>query len=216
MSLVTYARGWRAGPRSGRTPKRRSLRRCVSGSISGLTCGRPGYERCLLHRSWYRLDDDTSQASSRASRHTTSERSLRPTRLAISANLVFAAGSRRAGDYRGRARAETSASSRAQLLLCMSMMKGSRARTSILTFRKRRHSFFRNHTGTPRPVERISNFGYTIGGPIHFRDPGHVQQPGCPVLSRGQRSGGGVPCLGTWQRAAVQDSGRSQVGPPAA
>src|SRR5215467_13679381 len=34
-----------------------------------------------------RLDDDASQASSRASRHTTSERSLRPTRLAISASI---------------------------------------------------------------------------------------------------------------------------------
>ena len=29
------------------------------------------------------------------------------------------------------------------------------------------NSFFRNRTGTPRPIERISNFGYTIGGPIY-------------------------------------------------
>jgi Carboxypeptidase regulatory-like domain/TonB-dependent Receptor Plug Domain len=28
------------------------------------------------------------------------------------------------------------------------------------------NSFFNNRTGTPRPIERISNFGYTIGGPI--------------------------------------------------
>src|SRR5262252_4867431 len=31
------------------------------------------------------------------------------------------------------------------------------------------NSFFRNRTGTPRPVDRISNFGYTIGGPIHAK-----------------------------------------------
>lgn len=31
------------------------------------------------------------------------------------------------------------------------------------------NSFFRNRTGTPRPIERISNFGYTIGGPIHAK-----------------------------------------------
>lgn len=28
------------------------------------------------------------------------------------------------------------------------------------------NAFFRNRTGTPRPVERIKNFGYTFGGPI--------------------------------------------------
>jgi len=31
------------------------------------------------------------------------------------------------------------------------------------------NSFFRNRTGTPRPIERISNFGGTFGGPIHFK-----------------------------------------------
>ena len=31
------------------------------------------------------------------------------------------------------------------------------------------NSFFRNRTGTPRPIERISNFGYTIGGPIYAK-----------------------------------------------
>jgi hypothetical protein len=29
------------------------------------------------------------------------------------------------------------------------------------------NSFFGNRTGTPRPIERINNFGYTIGGPIY-------------------------------------------------
>jgi hypothetical protein len=29
------------------------------------------------------------------------------------------------------------------------------------------NSFFRNRTGTVRPVERIQNFGYTIGGPVY-------------------------------------------------
>jgi hypothetical protein len=29
------------------------------------------------------------------------------------------------------------------------------------------NSFFRNRTGTPRPIERINNFGYTVGGPIY-------------------------------------------------
>ena len=29
------------------------------------------------------------------------------------------------------------------------------------------NSFFRNRSGTPRPIERIANFGYTIGGPIY-------------------------------------------------
>ena len=29
------------------------------------------------------------------------------------------------------------------------------------------NSFFRNRTGTPRPIERIQNFGYTAGGPIY-------------------------------------------------
>jgi hypothetical protein len=32
------------------------------------------------------------------------------------------------------------------------------------------NSFFRNRTGTARPVERIQNFGYTIGGPVYFKD----------------------------------------------
>ena len=31
------------------------------------------------------------------------------------------------------------------------------------------NSFFRNRTGTVRPVERIQNFGYTIGGPVYGR-----------------------------------------------
>ena len=31
------------------------------------------------------------------------------------------------------------------------------------------NSFFRNRTGTALPVERINNFGYTIGGPIHAK-----------------------------------------------
>jgi hypothetical protein len=31
------------------------------------------------------------------------------------------------------------------------------------------NSFFRNRTSTSRPVERIQNFGYTIGGPISFK-----------------------------------------------
>jgi hypothetical protein len=29
------------------------------------------------------------------------------------------------------------------------------------------NSFFRNRTGTQRPIERIQNFGYTVGGPIY-------------------------------------------------
>ena len=29
------------------------------------------------------------------------------------------------------------------------------------------NTFFRNRTGTPRPIERINNFGYTLGGPIY-------------------------------------------------
>jgi hypothetical protein len=29
------------------------------------------------------------------------------------------------------------------------------------------NSFFRNRTGTVRPVERIQNFGYTLGGPVY-------------------------------------------------
>ena len=29
------------------------------------------------------------------------------------------------------------------------------------------NSFFRNRTGTPRPIERIRNYGYTIGGPVY-------------------------------------------------
>jgi len=29
------------------------------------------------------------------------------------------------------------------------------------------NSFFRNRTGTSRPVERIRNFGYTLGGPVY-------------------------------------------------
>jgi hypothetical protein len=29
------------------------------------------------------------------------------------------------------------------------------------------NSFFRNRTGTVRPIERIQNFGYTVGGPIY-------------------------------------------------
>jgi hypothetical protein len=29
------------------------------------------------------------------------------------------------------------------------------------------NSFFRNRTGTPRPIERIKNFGYTLGGPVY-------------------------------------------------
>lgn len=29
------------------------------------------------------------------------------------------------------------------------------------------NSFFRNRTGTVRPIERIQNFGYTIGGPVY-------------------------------------------------
>jgi hypothetical protein len=29
------------------------------------------------------------------------------------------------------------------------------------------NSFFRNRSGTPRPIERLSNFGYTIGGPVY-------------------------------------------------
>ncbi|MBE0658217.1 MAG: TonB-dependent receptor [Bryobacteraceae bacterium] len=32
------------------------------------------------------------------------------------------------------------------------------------------NSFFRNRTGTPRPVERIANFGYTVGGPVFTRN----------------------------------------------
>jgi hypothetical protein len=32
------------------------------------------------------------------------------------------------------------------------------------------NSFFRNRTGTPRPIDRISNFGYTFGGPIHAKN----------------------------------------------
>lgn len=31
------------------------------------------------------------------------------------------------------------------------------------------NSFFRNRTGTVRPVERIQNFGYTVGGPIYAK-----------------------------------------------
>jgi len=31
------------------------------------------------------------------------------------------------------------------------------------------NSFFRNRTSTPRPIERIKNFGYTIGGPIAIK-----------------------------------------------
>jgi hypothetical protein len=31
------------------------------------------------------------------------------------------------------------------------------------------NSFFRNRTGTPRPIDRISNFGGTVGGPISFK-----------------------------------------------
>jgi hypothetical protein len=31
------------------------------------------------------------------------------------------------------------------------------------------NSFFRNRTGTPRPIERIENFGYTIGGPVYWK-----------------------------------------------
>ncbi len=29
------------------------------------------------------------------------------------------------------------------------------------------NSFFRNRTGTVRPIERIQNFGYTVGGPVY-------------------------------------------------
>ena len=32
------------------------------------------------------------------------------------------------------------------------------------------NSFFRNRTGTVRPVERIQNFGYTLGGPVYFKN----------------------------------------------
>ena len=32
------------------------------------------------------------------------------------------------------------------------------------------NSFFRNRTGTPRPIERIQNFGYTLGGPIYAKN----------------------------------------------
>jgi hypothetical protein len=31
------------------------------------------------------------------------------------------------------------------------------------------NSFFRNRTGTVRPIERIQNFGYTIGGPVYWK-----------------------------------------------
>jgi hypothetical protein len=31
------------------------------------------------------------------------------------------------------------------------------------------NSFFNNRTGTPRPIQRINNFGYTIGGPIYAK-----------------------------------------------
>ncbi len=30
------------------------------------------------------------------------------------------------------------------------------------------NSFFRNRTGTQRPIERIQDFGYTFGGPVYF------------------------------------------------
>ncbi|MBI5084169.1 MAG: TonB-dependent receptor [Acidobacteria bacterium] len=32
------------------------------------------------------------------------------------------------------------------------------------------NSFFRNRTSTVRPIERIQNFGYTIGGPVYMKD----------------------------------------------
>jgi hypothetical protein len=32
------------------------------------------------------------------------------------------------------------------------------------------NSFFRNRTGTPRPIERIKNFGYTFGGPVFTKN----------------------------------------------
>jgi hypothetical protein len=32
------------------------------------------------------------------------------------------------------------------------------------------NSFFRNRTGTPRPIERIQNYGYTVGGPVYFKN----------------------------------------------
>lgn len=32
------------------------------------------------------------------------------------------------------------------------------------------NSFFRNRTGTPRPIERIKNFGYTVGGPVYAKN----------------------------------------------
>lgn len=32
------------------------------------------------------------------------------------------------------------------------------------------NSFFRNRTGTVRPIERIQNFGYTVGGPVYFKN----------------------------------------------
>jgi hypothetical protein len=36
------------------------------------------------------------------------------------------------------------------------------------------NDFFRNRTGTPRPIERINNAGYTIGGPVYI--PGKFNQ----------------------------------------
>jgi len=32
------------------------------------------------------------------------------------------------------------------------------------------NSFFRNRTGTVRPIERIQNFGYTLGGPVYAKN----------------------------------------------
>ena len=32
------------------------------------------------------------------------------------------------------------------------------------------NGFFRNRTGTVRPVERIQNFGYTLGGPVYLKN----------------------------------------------
>lgn len=32
------------------------------------------------------------------------------------------------------------------------------------------NSFFRNRTNTVRPIERIQNYGYTVGGPVYFKN----------------------------------------------